>query len=187
MNFKVSEVASSGDDEYYTPKYAVTPIVEFIPKEATIWCPFDTVDSWFVKVFERRGNKVIYSHIDEGKDFFYYEPKEDYDFIVSNPPYSLKNEVLARLFYLNKPFAMLLGIVGIFEGRYRTGLFRKNIFEVLYLTTRVNYFENYEDQQPSKSPPFQSAYICSGVLPKQIIFKDIDKSDLYDDEQLRLF
>jgi len=37
------------NDECYTPKYGVLPILEFIPKGAVVWCPFDTADSEFVK------------------------------------------------------------------------------------------------------------------------------------------
>lgn len=32
---------SSGADECYTPYYAVDPILEFVPKDKIIWCPFD--------------------------------------------------------------------------------------------------------------------------------------------------
>lgn len=187
MSFKVDEVANSGNDEFYTPKYAVIPIVSYLKKGSTVWCPFDTKDSWFVKVLSNQGYKVINSHIEEGKDFFSYEPDQPYDYIVSNPPYSLKNEVFYRLFELNKPFAMLVGVVGMFEGKFRTNLFRKNKFEILYLTSRVEYFKNYSEQKPSKSPPFQSVYVCSNILPNQIMFSDIDKSDLSEDEQLSLF
>lgn len=187
MSMKMDLLAGSGNDEFYTPKYAVTPILDHIPKGSTIWCPFDTEDSWFVKVFLDNGHKVIKTHISEGKDFFNYEPDEEYDYIISNPPYSLKNEVFYRLFQLEKPFAMLVGIVGIFEGKFRTNLFRNNKFEVLYLTTRVDYFKDYTEQKPSKSPPFQSAYICSGILEKQILFKDLEKHDLSGEEQINLF
>ena len=121
------------------------------------------------------------------KIFLNYIPEFEYDYIISNPPYSLKNEVLARLFWLGKPFAVLLGIVGIFEGSVRTKLFNENDFEVLYLTPRVDYFESYDDQRPSKSPPFQSAYICSGMLPKQILFRKLDKKDYTNEEQISLF
>lgn len=58
-------------DECYTPKYAVLPILEFLNKEWVIWCPFDTKKSEFVKVLKSEGFKVISSHIDEGKDFFW--------------------------------------------------------------------------------------------------------------------
>ena len=44
------------DDEYETPKYAVEIIAQYIPKNAIIWCPFDTINSNFVKVFRQRGN-----------------------------------------------------------------------------------------------------------------------------------
>ena len=44
------------------------------------------------------GHKVIHSHINEGRDFFKTRLKKDPDYIVSNPPYSLKTEVLEELF-----------------------------------------------------------------------------------------
>lgn len=56
----------------------------------TIWCPFDLESSAYVKEFLKAGFNVIHSHIDEGKNFFFYEPEEDYDVIISNPPFSQK-------------------------------------------------------------------------------------------------
>jgi hypothetical protein len=37
--------------------------------------------SKYVQIFEEAGYKVIRSHIDEEKNFFYYEPEEHYDII----------------------------------------------------------------------------------------------------------
>lgn len=71
----------------------------------TIWCPFDTEDSLFVKLFRQRGYTVIATHIANGQDFFAIDPPKC-DYIISNPPYSLKGEVFERLFQLNIPFAM---------------------------------------------------------------------------------
>ena len=62
-------------DERYTPSYAVRPLLEFIPNDKIIWCPFDKESSAFVDVFKKQGYNVIYSHIDYGQDFFCYEPK----------------------------------------------------------------------------------------------------------------
>ena len=42
-------------DETYTPLYACEPLMEFIPKGVTIWCPFDEEWSAFVQVFKRGG------------------------------------------------------------------------------------------------------------------------------------
>ena len=47
----VANVANSGNDEFYTPEYAIDPIVKYIPEGSRIWCPFDTAESLFVKRF----------------------------------------------------------------------------------------------------------------------------------------
>lgn len=171
----VSEIAKSKNDEFYTPSYAIEPIMKYVKPGSTIWCPFDTEDSLFVKNFENAGYNVIYSHIsDDGGDFFEMTlPKCDY--IISNPPYSLKTEVLQRLFELDTPFAMLVGVVGLFESQKRFEMFRDNTFECMYLNRRVSYFKNYNDQKPSLNPLFSSVYICHKMLPRQIIFEEIHK------------
>ena len=109
---KMDIVAGSGNDEFYTPRYAIEPLVKHINKEAKIWCPFDKTESLIVQRFLENGNNVVCSHIDEGKDFFFHN--EDCDYIISNPPYSLKNEVFERLFAIGRPFDMLVGVVGLF-------------------------------------------------------------------------
>ena len=45
---KLDKVANSGNDEFYTPEYAITPLLKYIPSGSKIWCPFDTSDSLFV-------------------------------------------------------------------------------------------------------------------------------------------
>ena len=109
---------TKASDECYTPKYAVLPILEFINKKWVIWCPFDTKDSEFVKVLKENGNKVIYSHLNDGKDFFSYEPKQKYDVIISNPPYSLKDEVIKRCYLLKKKFMLLMPLPAL-QGKFR--------------------------------------------------------------------
>lgn len=171
----VAEIAKSKNDEFYTPSYAIEPIMKYVePGGATIWCPFDTKDSLFVKKFESAGFDVIHSHIEDGEDFFEMTPPKC-DYIISNPPYSKKTEVLQRLFELDIPFAMLVGVVGLFESQKRFEMFRDNTFECMYLNRRVSYFKNYDDQKPSLNPPFSSVYICHRMLPRQIVFEEIRK------------
>lgn len=140
----------------------------------TVWCPFDTEESHFVKKLRAQGNKVICTHIDNGQDFF-TTPVPQYDMIISNPPYSVKTEVLERLFEIGKPFAMLVGVVGLFESQRRFDMFKNNEFEIMYLNRRVAYFKDYADQKPSLNPPFSSVYVCHKMLPKQIVFEEIQK------------
>lgn len=171
---KLDQVANSGNDEFYTPEYAINPIMKYIKPNSTIWCPFDEEDSLFVKKFRSEGHIVIATHINTGTDFFTCEVPEC-DYIISNPPYSRKGEVLQRLFQIGKPFAMLVGVVGLFESQKRFDMFASNDFEILYMNRRIAYFKDYSEQKPSLNPPFSSVYLCSKMLPKQIVFEEIKK------------
>lgn len=177
---KMDEIAGSKNDEFYTPYYAVKPILKHLRPNSKIWCPFDTKDSLFVKILERQGHSVVNTSLLNGQDFFEIADSEiaDWcDYIVSNPPYSLKTEVLDKLFEIEKPFAMLLGCVGLFESQRRFEMFRDNDFELLIMNRRVDYFKDYEESKPSKNPPFSSWYVCSKVLNKKIIFEEINKKE----------
>lgn len=174
---KMDEVAGSGNDEFYTPAYAVKPIFKYLKEGATIWCPFDTKESLFVRYGRANGFNVICSHISWGGDFFKIRPKSDIDYVISNPPYSLKTEVFERLFKLGIPFAMLVGVVGLFESQKRFEMFRDNEFEIMYFNKRISYFKSYEDVKPALNPPFSSVYLCQNILPKKIMFEEVNKKD----------
>ena len=123
---------------------------------------------------EGGGHKVINTHIFNGQDFF--DIDVECDAIISNPPYSCKGQVLERLFELDKPFAMLVGVVGLFESQQRFNMFKNNKFEIMYMNKRISYFKDYADQKPSLNPPFSSAYVCHNILPQQIVFEEINKN-----------
>lgn len=172
---KMDKVAGSGNDEFYTPAYAIKPILKYVEEGAKVWCPFDTADSLFVKELRAHGCDVIPTHINNGQDFFNTRIPEC-DYIISNPPYSCKGEVLERLFKIGKPFAMLVGVVGLFESQKRFDMFKQNEFEIMYLNRRVSYFKSYDDEKPSLNPPFSSVYVCHKMLPKTIVFEEISKA-----------
>lgn len=174
---KMDKVAGSGNDEFYTPMYAIEPLLPYLKPESNIWCPFDTEDSLFVKRLRDEGHTVFATHIDSGVDFFDIpaEKLKRADYVISNPPYSLKQKVFARLFEVGVPFAMLVGVVGLFESQARFEMFRDNKFEIMYLNRRVSYYKDYADEKPALNPPFSSVYVCSGVLPQQIVFEEISK------------
>jgi hypothetical protein len=162
-------------DEVYTPYYAVEPIVKYIPKGFTVWCPFDAPWSAFVQLFTERGYAVICSHIDDGHDFFNYTPAEHFDCIISNPPFSKKDGVLKRLYELGKPFAVLMplnSLQGI--GRYR---YFKHGIQLLAFDKRIDYHtrENYDFY--TRGNHFASAYFCRGLLPESLVLEEITKYD----------
>lgn len=170
----MDKVAGSKYDEFYTPVYAIKPLLKYIKSDSTIWCPFDIEESNFVKVFEQEGHEAIATHIDTGTDFFNCEIP-DCDYIISNPPYSRKGDVLQRLFDIGKPFAMLVGVIGLFESKKRFNMFKNNDFEIMYFDKRISYFKDYNDTKPTANPPFSSVYVCKDMLPKQIVFEEVKR------------
>jgi hypothetical protein len=171
---KMDVVAGSKNDEFYTPDYAITPLLKYVPPRAVVWCPFDTDKSNFVRLLREHGCNVVNTHIENGQDFFRTSiPK--CDIIISNPPYSKKTEVLERLFDIGKPFAMLVGVIGLFESKRRFSMFRDNEFEIMYFDKRVAYCQSYFDHKPTANPPFSSVYVCHRVLPSKIVFEQIEK------------
>ena len=115
------------------------------------------------------GYKVIFSHIEDGKDFFLYEPDEPYDVIISNPPYSKKDAVYERLFQLGKPWAMLVGMNGLFDSKKRFGMFREHGCQILVPDGRTKFISKTDGTL--LQPPFQAIYVCWRLLPEAICFE----------------
>ena len=157
-------------DEYYTPQYAVLPIIKYLPKEAVIWCPFDTPNSEFVLTLQEHGFKVEHSHIITGQDFYKYEP-ERWDIIISNPPFTGKTDIFKRCLSFNKPFALLMACTWFNDSApYR--LFHDKDMELLLFNRRIQYHANVRI-------PFGSCYICHRLLPKQIVFENLEVTKTY--------
>ena len=177
---KMDKVAGSQNDEFYTPLYAVKSIFKYIEPNSKIWCPFDTEESYFVKYGESQGHRIVHTHLKDGKDFFKMNPREGtFDYVISNPPYSLKTEVFERLFELDIPFAMLVGVVGLFESQKRFEMFRDNDFEIMYFNKRISFLKDYADDKPALNPPFSTVYLTHNILPQKIIFEQIDKKQIH--------
>lgn len=155
-------------DEYYTPPILVKPILKYIKPNSTIWCPFDTEDSEFVIQLKNDGHNVIHTHIWTGEDFFKYEPNCDYDYIISNPPFTKKLEVLARLYKLNKPFAMVMGLPILNYQEVGTFFLDKQL-QLLIVDKKVSFDGN--------TASFNNSYFCYKMLPKDIIFEHLENNN----------
>lgn len=162
-------------DEVYTPFYAVVPLLEFLPKDKVIWCPFDEAWSAFYQLLREKGYTVIRSSLAEGQDFFTYEPQEHWDIMVSNPPFSKKDEVLRRAFSFNKPFALLLPVNSI-QGKSRFKIF-KNELQLLAFDARVDYHTWGNMQVYRRGNHFGSAYFCRDLLPTKLEMRELVKYD----------
>lgn len=154
------------NDECYTPAYGVTPILEFIPNDAVVWCPFDKKDSEFVKQISET-NPVVYSHLDYGQDFLTYEP-EEWDVIVSNPPFTNKRAFFERALSFNKPFALVMANTWLNDAAPKQ-LFRDKDLQLLMFEKRMEFIQ--PDRKVSGKVTFSSSYYCWNFLPKQIIME----------------
>lgn len=176
------------NDDCITPSYWVEPIIKYINRrvltddysDMTVWhkafinsrpiivrCPFDKEDSNFVKILKREWFEVVYSHLDEWKDFYEYEPEER-DIIISNPPFTGKRKIFERALSFWKPFALLMTNTRLNDAAPKQ-LFAKKDLQLLMFDKRIEYGQ-------WNKITFSSSYFCYSFLPKQIIMEEITKS-----------
>ena len=174
INSKEVLYSAGKNDECYTPTYAVQPILKYIPKNWTVWCPCDTEDSNFVKMIEANGNKVIHSHIESSQNFFTYQPDEHWDCIITNTPFTNKRAYFERALDLGKPFALLMTLT-MFNDKYPLWSFkeRNRQPQLLKFDKRIE-FEQLSNKENNKIT-FQSGYICCDFLPKDFIIEELVK------------
>lgn len=163
----------TGDDEAFTPEYGVAPILKYIPKGAVVWCPFDRIDSEFVKMISKT-NKVIFSNIDSGENFFLYEPLEKWDCIVSNPPFKGKRQFFERALSFNKPFALIMTNAWLNDASSkRVFMETGRQMQLLMFDKRIK-FSNPEGR-PNNKITFSSSYFCCDFLPSDLICENLEE------------
>ena len=154
---------SSGNmDEYYTPAYAVLPVLKYIKRGDVVWCPFDTQNSEFVKLISLT-NDVVFGD----ERFLDYEPKR-FDVIISNPPFTNKRHTFARALSFNKPFALLMTNTWLNDSAPKQ-LFKEKDLQLLMFDKRIHFIK--PDGTVNKKTTFSSSYFCWNFLPKQIIME----------------
>lgn len=117
---------------------------------------------------------MIRSSLKEGQDFFTYEP-DNWDILVSNPPFSKKDEVLRRVCSFGKPFALLLPVNSI-QGKARYKIFINEI-QMLCFDARIDFHDKNNMQNTVKGCHFGSAYICRDLLPSKLELRELKKYD----------
>ena len=160
--------SDGNNDECYTPKYGVIPILKYIPKNAKVWCPFDTIDSEFVKQISKQ-NEVVFTHICYGQDFLTYEP-DNWDVIVSNPPFTNKRKFFERALSFEKPFALIMTNTWLNDSAPKQ-LFKDKDLQLLMFDKRMKFIS--PDGRPNDKITFSSSYYCWNFLPKQIIMEEL--------------
>lgn len=157
---------AGSSDIFQTPKSAVDVILPFIPKHWKIWeCACG--EGQIVRTLSDAGYHVIGTDIMGGFDFL--SPlggvAQQFDCILTNPPYSVKDEWLERCYDIGKPFALLLPITALGE-QNRVALYRKHGIQIVLPPTRTNYGTPSGE---GSGAWFYSAWFCNKLdLPSQI-------------------
>ncbi|HDZ5042900.1 TPA: sugar-phosphate nucleotidyltransferase [Campylobacter jejuni] len=148
-------------DEYYTPKMLIEFLIPFLYENdiEKILCPFDDENSNYVKVFKKYGFDVIYGHINQGKDFFTkWWIDCEFDILITNPPFSKKNEIIRLLDNENIDFMLLMNLMSInyqdFSETLRISNSKKPI-NFIIPNKKVSFDGN--------TSSFSSGYICNCI------------------------
>lgn len=151
-------------DEYFTPSLLINMLVPYLKKweidfinkngrRPIIWLPFDTEESKYYTILKTEGFQVVRSHLNDGKDFFHYQP-EQFDIIVSNPPFSTKLDIFERIIFdLKKPFVLLMNMMAINYSEIG------NLFQ--FVNPKIQFI--IPDKKVSfngKTSSFCSGYVC---------------------------
>ena len=120
------------------------------------------------KYLEELGHTVI----NEERDFFTDPP--EYDLIVSNPPFSLAKDVMAKLMEYDKPFILLMPSSKINTSYFRT--WKDKGIQIIIPRKRIQFIKLVDGKVPENyksSCNFDCFYYCYGIgLPSDIIWLD---------------
>ena len=160
MKSKKPKLLMNGhSDEMGTPPEGFKVLLPFLNKKWSIWeCAYGAGS--LARIMKENGFKVVTS-----ANFF--NDNKECDIIITNPPYSLKEEFLKRAYELNKPFAFLLPLTAL-EGKKRGELYSKYGIELIIPNKRINFIT---PSGKGSGSWFQTAWFCWKLnLPKQLNF-----------------
>ena len=138
-------------DEWYTPMATVKLMFDLlgVRPNSSVMLPFDTDASNFVKYAKEQGNFDYFCNIKDWLDSNY-----PYDYLITNPPFSIKDQVIEKCLKSGKPSALVLPIDAL-GGKRRHELYKQYGYPTVYIPTRrINYIS--ENGEETKSNHFHS-------------------------------
>lgn len=152
--------------EMYTPRYAINPLLPYLDKSMIVWEP-----AWGMGDLAFHLNKEGFQVVGSpGSDFFKVK-NMDFDIMISNPPYDIKDEWLSCAFEWDKPFAFLFPLT-ILEGIKRGSLFRENYIQLIIPNRRINFIT----PNGGKSSWFATCWVTYKLdLPHQLNFVELER------------
>ena len=155
------------NDDYTTPPETWKQIAQYIPKGygVEVWEALYNSDSASADTLRDLGCRVVYDDV----DFFTHKLGTH---IVTNPPFSCKEQVFKRLAELDMPFIILMPSHSLCA-RYIKRYF-KNKLQLIIPDTGLHYMKRDKDTGERitlKRTPFDSIYVCYKIhLPIDVLW-----------------
>jgi len=155
-------------DDYNTPLYVWEMLLDYLnlDKNTKIYEPFysnGVAKNYLAKLGY---NNVIH----ENMNFFDNYDKYDYEIIISNPPYSIKKNILKTLYNIDKPFVLIVP-TAIISKLYMKTIFGKDIDKLQFIIpNRRIQFERL-DGYNQKRTAFDTIFLCYKMnLQRDIVY-----------------
>ena len=153
-------------DDYETPCEAWKILLDRIEdKTLRIYEPF---------YCSGRSKRIVEGHgfphvIHEQRCFFNNPPNpNEYDIILSNPPYSNLPKIFCVLKELDKPWAMLIHLVSISNQYFQNAIRDSSKLQLIIPKKRIHFIREGEG---TKRCNFDTAWVCYGLnLPQTIMY-----------------
>jgi len=157
LNLK-GEALEYKDDDYETPETILNDLLPYLEPNKIIYDPFycrgTIIKEW---------DKVGYTCINEKKDAFNREHPE-FDYLISNIPFSLKKKCVELGFELDKPFMLLMPIDSL------GSKWIKKYFDKLQFIIPNGRYNFLKKEKLGSGSWFDTMWVCYKMnLPNKII------------------
>ncbi len=156
----------SNVDDYNTPKYVWKMLLDYLDldKNTTIYEPFFSNGVSKTYLQQLGFNNVIH----ENEDFFENYVRYGYDIILSNPPYTIKRNILKILYKIDKPFVLIMP-TSIINKLYIKSIFGENIDKIQYIIPHKRIQFERLDGYNQKRTCFDTLFFCYKMQLKRDI------------------
>jgi hypothetical protein len=153
-------------DEWYTTQDVVEIAIKLLDPEpnSLILCPFDSERSLFVKTLEAMEHTVIY-----GIDDFIEGQFRLCDYIITNPPFSIKDKVIQKVYEYGVKSVLVMPLDAL-GGVKRHSMYKEYGYPSVYIPSRrISYIG--AEENVIKGPSFHSIILSFNQGDPELIWE----------------
>jgi hypothetical protein len=160
-------------DEWYTTQDIVDLAIGLLdPKpQSLILCPYDSANSLFVKTLEAQEHAVAY-----GFDNFIEGDFRHCDYIITNPPFSIKDKVIRKVYEYGVKSVLVMPLDAL-GGVKRHEMYSYYGFPSVYVPSRrISYIGG--ENTVIKGPSFHSVIMTFNQGPQSDLVWEAQRANL---------